>query len=426
MIAKIMKSASSFQAVYYNEHKVSEQKAELMKAANFPMGSELWDKNQYIAYLTKVATLNPNVRLKQFHVVLSTKGQEHDKEELKRIGEAYLKRMGYGENPYLMYFHQDTANNHIHIVSTRVNTEGVKIDHNFEKRRSLQNIESIMKQIPELKQTGDTLKKELLAYRFSTESQLKLLAKQRGYSTKSDDKEGIDILKEKTLIASISKEEIQGHIAKNPQSEERKKQIKALLLKYSQSNNEAEMSQYLREKIGIELVFHKGQGKETPYGYTIIDHKTKAVFKGSEVLKVNTLLSRLNSNIKNNNENEHKKQIREIVEPLKKAHKTEKETIKEALNDYLDEHDLYIMEQKGKLHLVDAFNDEVHDLSNITVLVAHKDDFDFINLDKSRAFTLDSYDELEEDKKEGITLDLFVATPDSDESESDRKRKYKR
>jgi hypothetical protein len=424
MIAKIMKSASSFQAVYYNEHKVSEQKAELMKAANFPMGNELWDKNQYIAYLTKVAALNPNVRFKQFHVVLSTKGQEHDKEALKRIGEEYLKRMGYSENPYLMYFHQDTANNHIHIVSTRVNTEGLKIVHNFEKRRSLQNIENIMKQIPDLKREGDTLKEELLTYHFSTEAQLKLLAEQRGYSTKSDDKEGIDILKEKTLIASISKEEIQSQIAKHPQLDERKKQIKAILLKYSQDKSTEDMSQYLRGKMGIELVFHKGQGKETPYGYTIIDHKTKAVFKGSEVLKLNILLSKLNSNIKDNNENEHQKQIRQIVEPLKTANKTE--NIKEALNDYLDEHDLYIIEQKGKLHLVDAFNDEVHDLSNITVLTAHKGDFDFINLDKSRAFTLDSYDELEEDKKEAITLNLFVAMPESDESESDRKRKYKR
>ena len=94
MIAKIMKSASSFQAVYYNEHKVAEQKAELLKVANFPTGNAAWDKNQYIAYLTKVSALNPNVRLKQFHVVLSDKGQEHSGEELKRIGEEYLNRMG--------------------------------------------------------------------------------------------------------------------------------------------------------------------------------------------------------------------------------------------------------------------------------------------------------------------------------------------
>jgi hypothetical protein len=35
MIAKIMKSAHSFDAVYYNENKIVEQKAEMLTAANF-------------------------------------------------------------------------------------------------------------------------------------------------------------------------------------------------------------------------------------------------------------------------------------------------------------------------------------------------------------------------------------------------------
>jgi hypothetical protein len=49
MIAKIMQSAKSFQAVYYNEHKVSEQKAQFLGATNFPITSTSWDKNQYIS-----------------------------------------------------------------------------------------------------------------------------------------------------------------------------------------------------------------------------------------------------------------------------------------------------------------------------------------------------------------------------------------
>jgi hypothetical protein len=35
MIAKIMQSSNSFQAVYYNEQKVVEQKAKLLAAVNF-------------------------------------------------------------------------------------------------------------------------------------------------------------------------------------------------------------------------------------------------------------------------------------------------------------------------------------------------------------------------------------------------------
>ena len=49
-----------------------------------------------------------------------------------------------------------------------------------------------------------------------------------------------------------------------------------------------ELRQLMHEKFGIDLVFHGS--KDKPYGYTIIDHKTKTVFKGSEVLKLSELL----------------------------------------------------------------------------------------------------------------------------------------
>jgi hypothetical protein len=109
MIAKIMKSSNSFQDVYYNEHKITEQKAELLAAVNFE-GSltavDFLSKNDYIKYLHEVSKMNPRVKRKQFHAVISTKGKEHTAEELKTIAEEYIKRMGYSKNPYLLYFHQ--------------------------------------------------------------------------------------------------------------------------------------------------------------------------------------------------------------------------------------------------------------------------------------------------------------------------------
>jgi len=54
--------------------------------------------------------------------------------------------MGYEGQPTLIYFHHDTDNNHLHIVTSRVNAEGKKINHNHERRRSQQVMNRIMRQ----------------------------------------------------------------------------------------------------------------------------------------------------------------------------------------------------------------------------------------------------------------------------------------
>jgi Relaxase/Mobilisation nuclease domain len=167
-----MQSAKSFQAVYYNEHKVSEQKAQFLGATNFPITSSSWDKNQYISYLNTVANLNPNVSSRQFHAVISTKGTAHDYATLKMIAEAYLLKMGYDKNPYLLYFHQDTDNNHVHIVTTRVNTEGVKVADSFERKRSLNHIKSIMNQIEQTTKNELPILDIIQSYHYTTENQM--------------------------------------------------------------------------------------------------------------------------------------------------------------------------------------------------------------------------------------------------------------
>ena len=65
MIAKIMKSSNSFQAVYYNENKIVEQKAELLAAVNFEgnlTAVDFWGKNDYIKYFNEISNLNPRVQ----------------------------------------------------------------------------------------------------------------------------------------------------------------------------------------------------------------------------------------------------------------------------------------------------------------------------------------------------------------------------
>jgi hypothetical protein len=49
------------------------------------------------------------------------------------------------------------------------------------------------------------------------------------------------------------------------------------------------MADFLKEKFGVELVFH-GKEAKSPYGYTVIDHSKKAIFKGGEIFPLRDLM----------------------------------------------------------------------------------------------------------------------------------------
>ena len=41
-------------------------------------------------------------------------------EQLTAIGQEYMEKMGYGNQPYIIYRHEDIGRPHIHIVSLRI------------------------------------------------------------------------------------------------------------------------------------------------------------------------------------------------------------------------------------------------------------------------------------------------------------------
>ena len=63
--------------------------------------------------------------------------------ELHSIAQRYMQEMGYDEQPYIVYLHNDIERVHLHVVSVRVNLSGKKMDSRFEARRSMKILRDI-------------------------------------------------------------------------------------------------------------------------------------------------------------------------------------------------------------------------------------------------------------------------------------------
>ncbi len=295
MVVVVLKAATSFAGIDYNERKNEEGKSELLVAENFAMNPDNLKKSDYIAYMESVCRTNPAVKAKQFHAVISCKGREYSAEDLKNVALQYINKMGYGNNPYMIYFHSDTENNHVHIVSTRVQKNGQKVKDNMEAVRSQKVINQIMNVDLALKAKDDISK--YMEFSFSTVQQYKLLLEQSGWKLR--EKDGLLILyKGGEKHASIQLEQIKDKAKQYTPDEERRKQITALLFKYKQGLSYTELQTLMKDKFGINLVFHTGKGHTKPYGYTLIDYRNKRVLKGGEVMDLKELLVEPNKQAK--------------------------------------------------------------------------------------------------------------------------------
>ena len=60
-------------------------------------------------------------------------------EQMTVLAQEFMEKFGYGNQPYIVWLHEDIDRKHMHIVSVRINGQGEKIDHNREAIRA-QNI----------------------------------------------------------------------------------------------------------------------------------------------------------------------------------------------------------------------------------------------------------------------------------------------
>ena len=138
MIAKISSSANLAGALGYNFKKVDAGGASVLLAEGLyanPEGGYTMEEvlsDMQAAIPKKCRTKNV-----VFHCSLNPHPDEKlSDEQLTQIAQEYMQALGYGEQPYIVFKHNDIEREHIHIVSLRVNSAGEKINDKFENRRS--------------------------------------------------------------------------------------------------------------------------------------------------------------------------------------------------------------------------------------------------------------------------------------------------
>ena len=296
MIITILPSFANFHAVAYNEMKVEKGMATLFEAQNiYGLRQENYTPEKLRQFFMDYSSRNTHIQNAQFHVAVSCKGNEYSHQQLLDIAHRYLKEMGYADEgqPLLVYAHHDTPNNHIHIVTSRVAPDGHKIDHAHEKRRSREITLKIMEEFEGRRQEPEVndIAKDALSYRYTSKAQFCAIMESLGYECKDDDeKPMVHLYRGGQEQGTIQVQLIMQHALKeNKPDDKRRRQPRAILQKYRNlSANKEEFATHMKRKFGISLVF---VGKaDTPYGYIVVDHKNKTVFKGGEFLSIKELL----------------------------------------------------------------------------------------------------------------------------------------
>jgi hypothetical protein len=138
MVTKITVPSSISKALNYNEQKVKQGKAECIHAHRFIKEHSELNFNEKLGRFQSLIDLNKRASTNTVHISLNFAVNENiEKEKLIEIANCYMEKIGFAEQPYLIYQHRDAGHPHIHIVSTNIQKDGKRISlHNIGRNQS--------------------------------------------------------------------------------------------------------------------------------------------------------------------------------------------------------------------------------------------------------------------------------------------------
>ncbi len=323
-------------AINYNEKKVKEGQAELILAKGYPKESSLLNFHEKLNRLQKLADLNTRADTHCLHVSLNFDPTEQlINDKLKAIAENYMQGIGFGNQPFLVYQHNDAAHPHIHIVSTNIQKDGKRISiHNLgrvqsegarkeieisfglikasdRQQKHLQplkavNIEKAVYGKMETKRAISNIVTQVIAqYKFASLSEFNAVLNQ--YNVIADkgaegtrmheygglqyslldsrgNKTGIPI-KASSIYESPTLKKLAVHFeAKNKLKDQHRDIVRKIIGVNLQSSKTRDAFINQLKSGGIDVLLRRNN-KGFIYGVTYIDHKSKSVFNGSDLGK---------------------------------------------------------------------------------------------------------------------------------------------
>ena len=148
MIAKIGRSSNLYGALAYNNLKVEKENGAILfvnKTIETPNGQ--YSVAQLVQSFAPYLIANRNTEKHTLHISLNPDPKDKVSDDtFREIAEQYMREMGYGQQPFVVFKHTDIDRSHIHIVSVCVDEEGKKISDKFEKIRSMNVCRELEKQ----------------------------------------------------------------------------------------------------------------------------------------------------------------------------------------------------------------------------------------------------------------------------------------
>ena len=333
MVAKINIGSNLYGALAYNQEKVDEGLGKILGSnlvfepvdGRFNVSECMDDFMQFVP--AHFRTEKP-----VFHVSLNPHPDDRlTDDQLTDIGREYMERLGYGNQPYLIFKHEDIGREHIHIVSLRVNSEGKKIDDYKEHERSKEITEHLERKYnlnpaegqkrteqweltPVDASKGD-LKKQIASvikplasmYHFQSMGEYKAVLSlyninveelkgevkgkpYRGLLYSATDSDGTKVgnpLKSSIFGKSVGYDGLEKRMAKSAERIKTKNLKVHTLKAVSEAKRDCQSESEFRAKLrqqSIDVLFRRNDEGRI-YGATFIDHTTRTVLNGSRLGK---------------------------------------------------------------------------------------------------------------------------------------------